>query len=242
MKYFGQILMVVMGWVVPHTLALGADNSADSSGNQLTQGGHWFEHPAMTVGPVPGIVAPDGTLLTLQPGSFLYLEGDSTLHKYQMNAKTLEGSAVVQAPASESLMKSLQASKVKAMTLLIPLKTLNSKDSGLDKNAYKALKAKDDSQIKFELTGETLKAGKAPGSYVMTALGVVTVAGESALMTLTADTTFKGHQVRLQGVQKFKMSDFKVKPPTMTIVIISVTCTDEIEVHYDVTFAAKSTE
>jgi hypothetical protein len=243
MNYFVQKLMVVVGLVVLPALALGADNSADSSGNQLTKsGGQWYEHPAITVGPVPGILAPGGTLLTLQPGSFLYLEGNSTLHKYQMNAKTLEGSAVVQAPASENLMKTLQAGKVKAMTLLIPLKTLNSKDSGLDKNAYKALKAKDDSQIKFELTGETLKAGKTPGSYVMTALGVVTVSGESSLMTLTADATFKDHQVRLQGVQKFKMSDFKVTHPTMTIVIISVTCTDEIEVHYDVTFAAKTSE
>ncbi len=144
MKYFERILIPVMGLAVIPILVLGADSptpvATHFNGNQLTQGNvQWYEKPAVTVGPVAGVTAPDGTLLTLQLGSSLYLEGDSTLHKYQMNAKAMEGSAVVQAPAAESLLKALQAGKVKAMTFLIPVKTLNSKDAGLDKNAYKAL-------------------------------------------------------------------------------------------------------
>jgi hypothetical protein len=245
MKWFKQTLIVMIGLAVLPTLALGDDSATPvatrSAGNQLMEGHvQWYEKPAITVGPVEGVAAQGGTLLTLQPGSFLYMEGNSTLHKYQMTAKTLEGSAAVEAPASENLLKALQTGKVKAMALVIPLKTFNSKDSGLDKNAYKALKAEDNSEIKFELTDETLTAGTAPESYVMTAHGTVTVAGESAPVTLMADATFKDNQVRLKGVQELKMTDFKVTPPTMTIVIISVTCTDEIEIHYDVTFAAKN--
>jgi len=30
-----------------------------------------------------------------------------------------------------------------------------------------------------------------------------------------------------------------VTPPVMTILVVSVACTDEIEIHYDMTFAAK---
>jgi polyisoprenoid-binding protein YceI len=125
------------------------------------------------------------------------------------------------------------------MTLVIPLKTLNSQDAGLDKNAYQALQVADHPEIKFELTSETLTAGTVPDAYVLTALGTVTVAGQSAPVTLTADTTFQNDQVRLKGVQKLKMTDFKITPPKMSILIVTVTCTDEIEIHYDVTFGDK---
>ena len=125
------------------------------------------------------------------------------------------------------------------MTLVVPLKTFNSKDKGLDNNAYKALNATAYPEITFNLTRETLAAGSTADSYVMTAIGTVTAAGVSAPVTLMADASFQDGQVRLKGVQALKMTDFKVTPPTMSILIVSVTCTDAINIYYDVTFAAK---
>jgi len=240
MKKHNQILTVILGLMVGSAPAVWADGSADTSGNQLMKNStHWYQKAAETVGPAEGVTASSGTLLTLQPGSYLYMEGDSTLHKYQMNAKTLMGSAVVKAKSADHLLKALQAGEIGNMTLVIPLKTFNSKDKGLDNNAYKALNATTYPQITFDLTSATLAAGSTADDYVMTALGTVTAAGVSAPVTLTADATFQDGQVRLQGVQKLKMTDFKVTPPTMSILIVSVTCTDAIEIHYDVTFAAK---
>ncbi len=40
-----------------------------------------------------------------------------------------------------------------------------------------------------------------------------------------------------KGVQKLKMSDYQVKPPSISLLVTSITCTDEIEIHYDVIFA-----
>jgi hypothetical protein len=238
MKNFDRIAAAVLGLSLCVTPLVRAQEG-DKSGNQLMKGYvHWYEQPAPTVGPVAGMAEPAGAL-TLQPGSFLYMEGDSTLHKYQMTAKALEGSAVLKSAAPKSLLKALQAGQVKAMTLVIPLASFNSKDKGLDKNAYQALLAKDYPEIKFKLTGETLTAGAAADTYVMTALGTVSVAGASAPVTLTAEATFQNDQVRLKGIQKLKMTDFKIKPPTMTLLVVSITCTDEIEIHYDVAFAAK---
>jgi hypothetical protein len=238
MRNFERMVAVVLGLFLCAAPAVRAQG-ADTSGNQLMKGYvHWYEQPALTVGPVKGMTDQAGAL-SLQPGSFLYMEGDSTLHKYQMTAKVLEGSAVLKGAAPKSLLKALQTGQVKAMTLVIPLATLNSRDSGLDKNAYQALLAKVYPEIKFKLTGETLTAGAAPDAYVLTALGTVMVAGASAPVTLTADASFQNDQVRLKGIQKLKMTDFKIKPPTMTLLVISITCTDEIEIHYDVTFAAK---
>jgi hypothetical protein len=213
---------------------------ADSAGaNQLMKDYvPWYAQPAPTVGPAE-IKGATGKLLDLRPGSSLYMEGDSTLHKYQMTAKVLEGSAALKGSASPDLVKAFQTGQVKAMVLVIPLQTLNSRDSGLDKNAYEALLAKDHPNIQFRLAGETLAPGPNPKTYVMTAWGTVTAAGQEAPVTLTADTTFLDGQVRLTGIQKLKMTDFKVKPPTMSILVLKVTCTDEIEIHYDVTFAAR---
>lgn len=235
-----QTLTVILGLLWGSATAVWADGSADTSGNQLMKNStHWYQKAAETVGPVEGMKTDTGTLLTLQPGSYLYMEGDSTLHKYQMNAKTLLGSAVIKGSDSKNILKAIQAGQVNSMTLVVPLKTLNSRESGLDSNAYKALNATANPEITFHLTSETLAAGSTADSYVMTAIGTVTAAGVSAPVTLTADASFQDGQVRLKGAQALKMTDFKVTPPTMSILIVSVTCTDAIEIHYDVTFAAK---
>ncbi len=244
MRNFDRVLAGILGLFLGLMPVVWADSGAapgqsQDGGNQLMKGYiHWYEKAAETVGPVEGM-AGAGRVLTLQPGSFLYMEGGSTLHNYQMTAKALEGSALLKGAAPHSLITALQTGQVKAMTLVVPLKTLNSKDTGLDKNAYQALQAKDYPEIKFNLTGETLTAGASPDAYVMTGRGTVTVAGQSAPVTLTADATFQNNQVRLKGVQKLKMTDFKITPPKMSILIVTVTCTDEIEIHYDVTFGAK---
>src|ERR1019366_9392408 len=117
---------------------------------------------------------------------------------------------------------------VDSMELVVPVNNLKSKESGLDDNAYKALQAKDNPTIKFDLEGETLKGN------IMTAKGTLTIAGATVPITLSPEVEIKGDQVRLKGVQKLKMTDYKVTPPSISLLVASITCTDEIEIHYDV--------
>ncbi len=242
MRYMTLTLISIMGLVTVSTVVvLAGDSSPVSNENHSTekksaQGNvQWYEKAAETIGPVDGMASKGEDNLTLQAGSIAYMEGNSTLHKYQMNATALKGSALLKA-SSKDLVKALKNGKVGAMTFMVPLISFKSKDSGLDKNAYKALKAKDDPEIKFLLTSETLKPGKDADTYVMTAKGSLAVAGETIPIILTADTTFKGDQVRLKGTQQLKFTDFKIKPPSASILFVTITCTDEFEVHYDVTF------
>ena len=235
---FMRTLITLMGLTVASTLAVFADTSASGGGNQLGNqltGNQvsWYQRPATTVGPVEGVEAKSGTVLALKAGSSLYLEGNSTLHKYQMHANVLNGSAVVKG----DLAKALQAGTVGSMAFTVPVNDFKSRESGLDDNAYKALKAKDNPEIKFTLDKETLAAGAKEGTYVMKAEGKLTIAGMAVPVTLSADTTLKDGQVELKGVQKLKMSDYQVKPPSISLLVTSITCTDEIEIHYDVIFA-----
>ena len=226
MKKFTLSLITIMGLMVASAITVMADGTF--TGNQLTSAYvPWYQKAAATAGPVEGS-AKGG--LVLQTGSSLYLEGDSTLHKYQMHANTLLGSAALKSPQGD-LAKTLKTDGVDSMELVVPVSTLKSKESGLDDNAYKALSAKDNPAIKFELDSETLKDG------IMTAKGNLTIAGVTVPVTLSAATDIKGGSIHLKGVQKLKMSDYKVKPPSISLLVASITCTDEIQIHYDVTFA-----
>ncbi len=227
-----------------------ASSSGNSLGNQLLSKNTlpFTERPATIVGQVLEITVPTGaTLLTLQPGSVLYLAGDSTLHKYEMGAKSLQGSALLEASSASlkaegGLLKALKAGEVKSMELDVPVTFLKSKEDGLDKNAYKSLLASDNPVIKFVLKSETLAEGKDADSYVMTAKGVLTVAGADQPITLKADAQVTGNQVRLKGFQKLKMTDYKITPPKINLLIASIVCMDEIEIHYDVIFAPSAKE
>jgi hypothetical protein len=232
MKNFMQSLLAGMGLFILPTFAVMADPGpgTNSLGNQLAAGAtHWYEKAAVTVGPVDP-AAKGG--LVLQAGSFLYLDGDSTLHKYQMNAHVLLGSALLKTKGD--LAQALKSGGVESMTLVVPVKNLKSRESGLDDNAYKALNEKENPNIKFVLESETLKG------TALTAKGTLVIAGAAAPVTLSAEAAVTGDLVRLKGVQKLKMSDFKVKPPSISLLVTSIDCTDEISIHYDVVFAPAS--
>ena len=235
MNKFTQIIIAIMGLLVVTAIVAMADPqptpvATHSSGNQLMQGYvSWYEKPASTVGSSDTTAKND---LVLQAGSVLYLEGNSTLHKYQMHANTLLGSASLKKTHKGDLAKALKSNGVDSMELVVPVNTLKSKESGLDDNAYKALKTKENPTIKFILESETIK------DNVMTAKGNLTIAGATVPITLSAETEIKGDQIRLKGVHKLKMSDYKVTPPSISLLVTSITCTDEIEIHYNVIFAA----
>ena len=236
---FMRTLIILMGLTVATALSVMADSSSNPGGgnqlgNQLTGSQvSWYQRPATVVGPVEGVEAKGGSLLALKAGSVLYMEGNSTLHKYQMHANVLKGSALVKG----DLAKALQAGMVDSMVFTVPVNDFKSRESGLDDNAYKALKAKDNPEIKFSLEKETMAAGAKEGTYVLTAGGNLSIAGTAVPVTLSADTTLKDGQVELKGVQKLKMSDYQVKPPSISLLVTSITCSDEIEIHYDVIFA-----
>ena len=242
MKRIIQTLTALMGLATVSTLAAlaGAQPTPAPTpfGNQLMRNQtHWYEKAAETVGPAEGVSFEGGSLLVLKTGSYLYLEGNSTLHKYQMRAGTLKGSAIP--PQGKDLLAALKSGEVRSMSLVIPLRDFKSRESGLDDNAYKALKAQENPEIKFTLVKVVLQAGERENDFVMTAEGNLTVAGNTIPVTLAADASVTGNKVEFKGIQKLKMSDFKITPPSISLLVASITCTDEIEIHYDVVFEAR---
>jgi polyisoprenoid-binding protein YceI len=73
----------------------------------------------------------------------------------------------------------------------------------------------------------------------MAAKGNLTIAGITSPIVLAVDTTVTGSRIHLKGVQKLKMTDFKVTPPSISLLVASIKCADELEIHYDVVFDSK---
>jgi len=136
MKNLGLIFIAALGLTAGLSItdlveAHATSNTNGSNGNQLMKGYvPWYEKAAVSTGPAPGTTAKGGTLLTLQPGSALYLEGGSTLHKYQMNAHSLKGSAVLRSPASGDWVKPLKSGGTGPTVLVVPVRDLKSRESG----------------------------------------------------------------------------------------------------------------
>jgi len=139
------------------------------------------------------------TTATLQPGSKLWLEGDSTLHPYRSDAERID------------LTAELERQKPSKLTVRIPIAALKSEHKGLDKNLQAALKAKDNPDIVFTLE----KFEAAPGSDEVTAIGNLTVAGATKEETIRAKVAWKDGRAVVDGQEPLLMTDFGVKPPTM---------------------------
>jgi polyisoprenoid-binding protein YceI len=91
----------------------------------------------------------------------------------------------------------------------IPVATLTSRDAGLDKNMYKALKAEEHRDITFRLTGvERSAAGALMG------VGKLRIAGVEREVVLSLATSRRDATLVVTGRVVLLMTDFGIKPPT----------------------------
>jgi len=181
--------------------------------------------------------APGAPLATsLGSGSVLWLEGKSTLHDFE--SKTSQSTlALTRDPAAavptdvagfESLIRS---SGVRSLDLEVPVLTLKSEKSGLDKNLWKTLKSDEHPAIRFHLVQYTLEpAGAAGDTLQIHARGTLDIAGVQRPDTLDARVYRAPQGIWLEGSEPLLMSDFGIKPPTMMLGTVKVA--DRIVVHY----------
>lgn len=98
---------------------------------------------------------------------------------------------------------------IQAFEVVVPVTTLTSPRSGLDKNMYKALKSDQHKDITFRLKGLTAKA--TAGAF--TAAGVLRVAGVDRDVTLNITLGRSGNNLVVRGSTEVLMPDFGIDPP-----------------------------
>lgn len=150
--------------------------------------------------------------LVLGPQSKLWLEGDSTLHRYSSTAKFLHFSTQVSS-ASAGLEATIREGRVSGLRMAVPVAGLESGKAGLDGNLRRSLKEGQHSDIIFIMEGYRVEVGSATDK--ISTWGALTVAGARKPITLNASLSWRGGSALIDGEQVLLMTDFGIEPPKL---------------------------
>ena len=141
------------------------------------------------------------------------LSGTSTLHNWVMDAQTFTGEASFAFNSGTTK----QLVSLHALTFALNVKDLKSGESGLDNNAYKALKTDQYKDIIYKLISADIQPENS-GKYLMKTQGNLTIAGvtKDVAMDVYAVVNTDG-SITCTGSEKLEMTDYQVKPPTFML-------------------------
>ena len=138
----------------------------------------------------------------------LLVSGTSTLHEWDMKAAKGEVNAVFTFDAKG------QISGLTALSFTTPAEALKSEHSGMDKNAYKALKTSSYANITF-VSGSSTVTPLDATSVTVKSTGKLTVAGFSKDVVIVSVCKVNADKsISVSGSQKISMTDYKIEPPT----------------------------
>ncbi|MCX2484461.1 YceI family protein [Pedobacter sp. MR2016-24] len=151
----------------------------------------------------------------------ILVSGTSTLHDWTM--ATAKGDC----SATFTVNGAGQLTDLTAMHLSIPVESLKSEKTAMDKNAYKALKASKFSAITYTLSSATVTAdGK------VKCQGSLSVAGTAVPTELLATAKVNADKsISISGSKKISMKAYKVDPPTFMMGTIKTG--NDITVNFD---------
>ena len=153
--------------------------------------------------------------------SNIYISGTSTLHDWTETVETVNGTLRADVDGGSLV-------KLKSIQLTIPVKSIKSGKSGMDKNTYVALKEDEYPNIKY-----VLKTYKIEGNSVKLT-GDLTVAGVTKSVTVMATSKVHDGTIELTGDLPTKMTIFGVDPPTA--VMGTIKTGDEITIKFHLYF------
>jgi polyisoprenoid-binding protein YceI len=143
-------------------------------------------------------------LYSIAPGSSIKVDGTSNLHDWSMNATkfSCDGKLVL---------TNGQLKDITALTFVLPVQNLKSKESLMDTRAYKALNEESYDKMTFKLSDATvIEAQK-----LIKVTGNLTIAGVTKAITLQANYAVGADEsVQFKSSKAIKMSDFKIKAPS----------------------------
>jgi polyisoprenoid-binding protein YceI len=137
-------------------------------------------------------------------GSFVRIEGTSTMHDWKMEGTTIQGQLNLTDPARKN----------GSATLTIPVTSIHSEHAKMDRLMADALKAQANPEIRYELTSSTLVSGD-HAKFAVKTTGRLTIAGVTRDVTMDVTGT-QGADGRLvmTGQAPIRMTEFGIKPPT----------------------------
>lgn len=153
--------------------------------------------------------------------SNMYIDGTSTLHDWTEIVEQMAGTLALE-------LNDNKISKVKSLNLTVPVESIKSGKSGMDKNTYKALKSDKHPTITYKL-----ESFRVEGDYIHYT-GQLTIAGTTKTVKFKSKYEVYESSIELEGSHDFKMTDFNVDPPTA--VLGTIKTGDEIKIRFNLVF------
>ena len=168
-----------------------------------------------------GITLPAQTVFKQSGTNSVMVGGTSTLHNWEMKSGDVTIEATFKTSAEG---KPIQ---LDALKVTILAESLKSGKGSMDKNAYSSLKTDKYKTIAFDMTGSKMEAGR------ITCNGNLTIAGVSQKIDIEVTAAIQpDNSIQCKGEKKFKMTDYKVEPPSFMMGTIKTG--DEITISLDV--------
>lgn len=131
--------------------------------------------------------------------------GTSNIHDWEITVEQQKGNITLEEGGTPV---------IKAMEVSIPVKSLKSGKSGMDKNTYNAMNADKYENVTFKLTGPATLEDAGNGNYKVKAMGDLTIAGVTKSTDLNFSAKISGGTLELTGEKKLDMTTYNVEPPT----------------------------
>ena len=134
----------------------------------------------------------------------IIVTGTSTLHDWSM--KTSKGDC----NATFTVNSTGQPTGLTHLSFAIPADALKSDHSGMDKNAYKALRTDKTGTITYTMSSATVS-----GNGTIKCQGKLNIAGGTFESELVAEAKVNADKsISIKGSKKIGMKDYKIDPPT----------------------------
>ena len=158
------------------------------------------------------------------------IEGTSNIHDWEMNAEQGNSSAVFITDGKGTI------NGLASLSFTMPVESLKSEHTAMDKNAYKAMHSDKFNSLTFSVLTATIKPSG--NNYLVYSKGKLTINGVSrdvdvlAICTVNVDKT-----ISVNGSYKLKMTSYNVTPPS--IMLGAIKTGDDITVKFNLLFKAK---
>ena len=157
--------------------------------------------------------------------------GTSNLHDWEIDVEDMQGTLKLN--QEDGVVKAVQE-----LNLEIPVESLKSGKSGMDKNTYKALDSKKHATITYRLKAvENLKQ-TAADTYAIQTTGSLSISGVTKTVAIPLKMKVSNKGLLLSGSYELLMSSYKIDPPTALFGTIKTG--DELQITFKTAFINQS--
>jgi polyisoprenoid-binding protein YceI len=168
-------------------------------------------------------------------GSFMKINGTSTIHDWEVESQVIGGTMELDSnfPLDPSQEPPKDLKVTPKVNVVIPVRQIKSGKSLMDTVMHNAMNAETNTTIKYTLLEMTPK-GKVDNGLKFATKGTITCNG----VTRTNDfdvlmQKVEANKIKVSGVTKMKMTDFKIDPPAPKIALGAIKTSDDVQLTFE---------